>query len=370
MKTLTREQLKEVVHEYVDANKIANGTFIETRDNTVGLLDKIAKTFTIPSVFRDKLSIFDGETLTFGKTLEEWKSDLILPEDYDITGAHALESETSTYRPVSYSFTLGRKQFPQTIKNNDIERAVNNQAEFEAIINDKSKVLFDSEVLFRYQLKKEALADLIKNCEATDVAGLQEASNTKTYAVNDLVKVGETPYIVFKAYTASSLGSVDLMISEGYLVALDLVSKIAKPVDTTTGENFIEQVKKDVEIASDSSWGHSLNGGVLGESEMGLVLVVKQGIMPNIDVKTLSGAFNTEKVTLPAQVIVVNDFGSYDGSAYAVLMDARGMRLHNTYRAVRTQENASGDWIKYILHTENTVHISRNTFVKVYKEAQ
>ena len=77
---LSIKQLTEVLTAYVQENKISVATFTETRDNSVGLLDKIGKIFTITHNFVDKLEMFDGEFLSYGKTVEEWANDLILPE--------------------------------------------------------------------------------------------------------------------------------------------------------------------------------------------------------------------------------------------------------------------------------------------------
>ena len=38
------------------------------------------------------------------------------------------------------------------------------------------------------------------------------------------------------------------------------------------------------------------------------------------------------------------------------------------YRAVRENLNGDGDWLNLFFHVEYTCHVSRNTFVKVYKE--
>ena len=148
-------------------------------------------------------------------------------------------------------------------------------------------------------------------------------------------------------------------------------TEIAKPVDDTTGEAFIEQVLEDAEVASDFSEGRSLNGNTLGASlEAGLVLVMKQGIMPSLKVQTLAGAFNRDDLAMPAEIVVVPDFGDADDDIYAVLVDRRIMRLHNTYRAVRENMNGQGDFLNMFYHTENTAHISRNAFVKVYMVPQ
>ena len=43
------------------------------------------------------------------------------------------------------------------------------------------------------------------------------------------------------------------------------------------------------------------------------------------------------------------------------------MRLHPTYNATRENPNGDGDFLNVFKHTENTAYISRNTFLKVYK---
>ena len=63
---LTKEALKKSVATYIDTNKISVTSFSATYNNTVGLLDTIAKIFTIPSDYVDKLTFFDGEDLSSG----------------------------------------------------------------------------------------------------------------------------------------------------------------------------------------------------------------------------------------------------------------------------------------------------------------
>lgn len=139
-------------------------------------------------------------------------------------------------------------------------------------------------------------------------------------------------------------------------------------LDDTTGEAFIKQLKSDVEVASDSSEGHSLNGNSLGATE-GLRLILKQGIMPSVEVDTLAGAFQLEKLALPVKVIVVKDFGSCDSDVYGMLVDVRGMRLHNTFNGTYENLNGDGAFLNIFRHTEDTAYISRNCFVKFYKES-
>lgn len=370
MATLTYPELKTFVASVVTAAKLSNASFSETRDNTVGLLDKIGKIVTLDTDFAiDKLNMFDGEYLSFGKTIEEWQQDLILPTDYDPTGANALAPHDPTARPVFYSYTVGKKVIATTVRSNDLERAVHFEAQYVELISMKLKRLNDSMSAYRYGVKREMIAKLIALC-----AGEMSSSNatfvaSTAYSVGTCLKAGTNPDkygIVFKEIkVATALANWAAAVAGGYIVELNLVQEIAAPVDEATGEAFIKQIKMDVEKARDENAGNSLNGNALGATE-GLVLIVNHGIMPSLDVDTLAGAFHEEKLALPAEVVVVKDFGSDDSGAYAVLMDRRGLRLHNTYNATRENLNGEGDFINYFRHTEDTAYASRNTFVKVY----
>lgn len=373
---LSLEELKTILASVVISSKISLSSFNATRDNVVGLLDKVGKIYTLDSVFSvDKLSRFDGEYLPFGKTIEEWYQDLILPVDYDSTGANNMAPNDPTYRPVFYSYTLGRKYIPTTIRNNDIERAVNKEEQFTNVVATQAKRLDDSMAQYRYGLKREMIANYIALCK--EEMGQGEtlptlfASNTTYNNINTLLKssnAAPTQYgILVKKYTANNATSWDDAVKKGFIVVLDLIGEAAMPTDTPTANAFIKQIKKDVEKANDVSEGHSLNGNTIGAVE-GLTLIVKQGIIPELEVDSFAGAFNRADLAVPADVVVVRDFGSADEDFFAILLDNRGMRLHNTYMATREDFNGKGDFVNLYRHTEDTATLSRNTFVKVYKK--
>lgn len=380
MSKLSIAELRAFVASYVDDQQISVESFTETRANSVGLLDTLGKIYTNWQNYRDKLDLFDGEDLSFGKTIEEWAQDLIEPQSFNASGSNAMAPHNSTYRPVSFSYTLGKVTIPQTIKNNDIERAVHNIAQFSDIIAGKTKALYDSETVFRYNMKRQALGVLAERCiDAKDSSNddvtlaTEGTSITGAHSVNELFYItGNTKmYILVKPIANGAGLTGTTAIAGGYLIELKLVTEIAKPVDDTTGEAFIQQVLEDVEEFSDISEGNSLNGNTLGgNDEAGLVLVVKQKVIPALRVKTIAGAFNKEELALPAQVVVIPDFGDADSDIYAMLVDRRIMRLHNTYRAVRENMNGEGDFLNYFYHTENTAHVSRNCAVKVYMVPQ
>lgn len=373
MAKLSLPELRTLVESIVTAAKISNASFVETRDNIVGLIDKIGKIMTIDTVYTiDKLNKFDGSLLSYGKTVEEWQQDLILPVAYDSTGANALAPSDPSYRPVFYSYTVGKKVIKTTIRNNNIERAVHNDGEFMDVVTMQTKRLQDSKAQYRYQIKKQMAARLAGLCISE-----MDASNATLFAaataystVNTLLKnASDTVGILVKPYASNAAADFAGAVAAGYIVLLDLVTEIAKPVDTSTGEAFITQLKKDVEAASDVSEGHSLNGNTLGATD-GLTLIIRQGILPSLEVDTYAGAFNKSDLAVPCDIVVVNDLGGASDDVYAILLDNRGMRLFPTYDAVRNNQNGDGDFENIFVHMEDTAHLSRNTFVKVYEVPQ
>ena len=369
MAVLTYPQLKDLVANVITTANLSSDSFKETSNNVAGLLDKIGKIYSIDTNFKaDKLARFDGEYLTYGRTIEEWQADLILPQDYDSTGANCMAPDPSTFRPVFYSYTIGRKKIKQTIRNNDLERAVHNVGEFASLTAQLIGRLDDSTVQYKYALKREMLGKYAGIAIEEQNASTVYATKT-AYAVNTCVKESSTSDvrgIVFKKIDATNTLTWANAVAGGYIVPLDLVTSIAIPTTDEEGQEFIKAVKKDVEIAGDYSQGHSLNGNALGATA-GLVLIVKQGILPVIDVETMAGAFHLDKLALPAEVITIPDFGKDDNGIFAVLMDSRGMALHTSYDAVRENFNGDGDFINYFRHLEHTATCSRNTFIRVYK---
>ena len=369
----TYVEVQNYVDSLVTLTKISNTTFTATKNNIVDLLDTIGKIFTIDAcVVVDKLAKFDGEYLSFGKTIEEWQADLKMPQSYAgiANPEDCLKPYYNTFRPVAYSYTLGRQYIPQTFPNNDIERAVHNEGEFGAVVAMLAKRLDDSIVNYRYAVKREMVAKLIELAEyESDPTNATLFIASTAYAtVNTLLKnASNVVGILVKAYGANDAVDWDGAVAGGWIIPLDLIEELDIPVDATTGEAFIESLKKATEIASDISEGHSFNGNSLS-GNTGLTLLVKQGVMPSLDVNTLAGAFHLDKLDAGVEIISLPNFGSANSDYYAVLLDNRGMRLHNTYNATRENFNGLMDHLNVFRHTEDTAWISRNTFVRVWKD--
>ena len=363
----TLAQIAKIVETYINPDKIAQKTFAPTYDSTTGLLDKIAKSFFIDGLFEDKLPELDGDVLPYGKTLEEYYPNLLQVVDFDPTGASTLAPSDPTYMPASYSYTLGRKKIKTTYRFDDLERAFSNVSEYQDAVMEITKRLQDTNAAYRFDKKKQLLAVYAHACETAMSVTTAFAANA-AYPVGTNLKSGTAYGVVVKAIASNSGLTWETAISGGYIVVLDLVSNADIPTDTASGEAFIKLVKTYVRKSKFISEGNALNGSTIGASE-GLLLIVNTSIMPSIEVDTWAGAFHKEDALFDVDVKEVDDFGNDTTGVFAILIDRRGCKLHNSYRAVRSQDNADGDFINYVMHTEDTAAYSKNTFVHVFKKA-
>ena len=321
MSKMTLSALQSAMASYVAAASQA-ASWSASSGNFIGLLDKIGKQVTIDGLFNDKLPELQGDELPLGKTVEEYFIDLTLPENYagaSSAGAGALVPAMPSVESVAYSYTLGRQYVKTTLPYDNYERACINASTAGAVGAKIIERLQNSVDMTKFQMKKQLIGNAIdKACAVTGC-----------------------------------------------------VASIAVPVDTVTGEAFIKQVKKDVEDASFAHMGNCLGGAnaLIGATPE-LVLYIKKGVMASLDVDTLAGAFNVDKLAIPARIKVLDDFGSITNStAWAVLVDPRGIKLHDGYNATREDPNGQGDFVNIVRHFEETGFISKYTFIKVYKPA-
>ena len=368
------EGIEAIAHSYLVSNKIANTSFTETHNNIVGLLDKVGLLKLIDTDFQDKLVELNGENLPYGKTVEEWYQDLIEAVDYnaDEDGSRALKFYSPSYRPVSYSYTLGKKMIATSIPNNNVERAVNNYEQLASILATQTKRIGDSMAQWRYAVKRELLGVLCDKAVAaySGATAYADYSDTPTNVVEGTFYKQGTPAkyaVCVKAKTAASGDTWATLVAAGYLIPIHFVQELAKPVDTSTGEAFLKALKDCVEKAQDISEGYSFNGNTIG-AERGLSLYFKQGFKSSLDVDTLAGAFHEEKLSTGVEAKVIKDFGKTTSKAYAILMDTRACKHHIDYEATRENMNGAGDFLNIFQHIESTCFISRNAFITIFVE--
>lgn len=325
MAKMTLSGLKTFTAGYVNA-QLQAGAWQATTNNLYGLIDKVGKIVTLKGQFNDKLEELNGDDLPAGKTIEETLIDLVLPAVYGTNGipteANATTEGAKDLAPAypsieqaAYSYSLGRIKTKITRPYDYVEAGVNTPEQAAELTGDIMWSLQSSISLTRYYMKKYLMGNAIT-----------------------------------KAVTAG------------------LSMDISAPSDTTTAEAFIKQVKLDVEDASFANENHSLSGALIGASPE-LVLYIKKGVMPVVEVDALAGAFNEQRLAVPARIKVIDDFGGADEKVWGFLCDPRGIKMHNSYRAIRSKENADGDFVNFVEHENNTGFISKHVFMKVYKNA-
>lgn len=313
MAKMTIEGLETFVKTYVAAGKQA-GAWVSSTDNLLKLQDKIGKQITLDGSFQDKLPELSGDELPLGKTIEEWMIDLTLPTDFDATGADNDKPAYPTVEDVAYCYTLGRKKIKTSVPYDNVERAALTAEGAAAMTGKIMERIQNSQSLYEYNLKKQLLANMVDKA----------AGNA---------------------------------------------SVVALPNTTENAEKAIIAIKEAVEDASFAHEGDSLTAGALIGASPELVLYVKKGFMPQVEVNAFAGAFNKADLAIPASIKVVDDIPCTDTKVWGVLIDPRGVKLHTGYKAMRSHENADGDFVNYTLHSEFTGFISKYTFVRVFKTA-
>lgn len=370
MPRLTAAELKTAINSYVAASKIA--TSYTPEYNLSGLLKKIGKIYTIDQEFIDKLSKFDAEFLEYGKTVEEWSPDLLLPEDVATADdVEVVRSHYGTNAPVKYSYELGDKVFAHTVKQRDLEKGVNNADQLSDLLYAEQRRLTNSAIIYRYAAKRQLagrFADAAANCMNDTGATLWVAGTSQSEVGKKFKNAGTGTRwaTLVKPYASTANLTFDAAVAAGYLMEYNTVTKIAAPTNTATGEAFIKKVKELAEVASDMSEGHSINGKTLGVTD--LTILVKQGYMPSVEVDTQAGAFNGEKLAIPAEVIVLPDFGTMTNTdVYAIALDSRAMRLFPTNDKTGEFVNDYKDFVNFFKHFDATAVYSCNAFVHVFK---
>ena len=313
MAKMTIQGLETFVKTYVDQTKQA-GAWVSSTDNLLKLQDKIGKQITLDGSFQDKLPELSGDDLPLGKSTEEYLISLTMPSEFDPTGKDNDSPAYPTVEDVAYCYTLGRKKIKTSVPYDNVERAAltaEGAAEMTGKIMERIQ---NSESLYEYNLKKQLLANM-----------------------------------------------VDKAAGNATVVAL--------PNTTENAEKAIIAIKSAVEDASFAHEGDSLTPGALIGASPELVLYVKKGFMPQVEVNAFAGAFNKADLAIPATIKVVDDIPCTDTKVWGLLIDPRGVKLHTGYKAMRSHENADGDFVNYTLHSEFTGFISKYTFVRVFKTA-
>ena len=370
MALISTEQLKKIVETYLDETDINMDSdayaALDKVSAVTGLMNKIAATFTLEGDYTEEgLADLDGPEITNGNALEEYFRDFVEPSNFDETGAKTLAPSYPHEAPVSYSVEQAKQTFKTTERMSGYSQSFNTKEEEAVYVAGIARRLYDSETLWKNQLKKELLGV---------VATAHTLNPTKTYAAAtaSTLKIGEKvkdpagfAYVVRKAIANNT--ELATAVYNGQLVKLDLATSMAVPTDATTGEAFIKSVKDYVAKFMKPRSGYSLNGNIAGKGTY--KLYIKEGILPSIEVDTMAGAFNQDRLTFGVPVVEVTDFGA-NANVFAMLVDTRGIRVSNVEKIATSQLNGEGAFVNYYLHERPLAHWSPNVKMHVWNKAQ
>lgn len=312
---LTIDTLKTAAATYVDATKQLKSKFVPTVDDFTKTVCKIGKMATLYLPIADKLPELSGDNLPYGEIIEEFMVNDFLPEKYTyVDQAGKKNARRATFAEAVYSYPLDQQKFELGVVRSQFQRVALGEQSFSNLVASTLSTLDSSTNAWNYASKRQLIGNM-----ATEAA--------------------KKPA---------------------------LVSAMAKPTDTATGEAFIKKVKELAEIASDMN-DHNLAEHACGAAPR-LKLFLKQGVMPSLEVDTMAGAFNEAKLAVPAEIKTVLDFGTADDSIYAILVDERAIKLHDDINKVTTDYTAGDDQDNFYRLLKQTGYISKFAFVHVFKQ--
>lgn len=321
MAKLTVAALKTLVALQMDADKIGVALPLTPDINSfTKLTEKIGKQLMLDSDFSDRFGELDGEELPFGTTIEEYFVNMVLPTDYDPSGATALQPKRASFEDAAYSFALDRKTFATTIDDAKYESSMLGLSQYSSLVAQVTKQFHDSKTLYKERLKMQLLGRFIEKVPANS------ASTT-------------------------------------------MITDLAIPTDTSTGESFVKQVKKQVTELSLFSTETNNIGKVVARAPELVLYVKSSAILPVLDVDVLAGAFNSSRVEIPVTVKQVDNFGVLDvnENTWAILMDPRGVRLHGHQDNYTSEYNAVGEYNTLYNHYTPVGFISKFTNVHIWR---
>ena len=317
MADFTITALETAAKNYVDATKQLQGTFTPTVDDFTKTVCKIGemKTLYLPHI--DNLPEMNGDNLPFGETIEEFMVNDFLPETFTyVDGAPKKNAKRATFDEAVSSSALPEQLWELGVPRSQFQRVSLGQRSFTDLVSSTLMTLDSSANAWNYAAKRRLLGNAAK---AAVTAGL--------------------------------------------------VSTKAKPDNTADGEQFIKEVKKCVEIASDMNDSNLAKHTAAAAPS--LTLYIKQGVIPSLEVDTMAGAFNKAELAIPAKVKTVLDFGEISGEdagAYAILVDDRAIKLHDDILMVTSDYDGRMNQDNFYRHQKQTGFISKYGYIHVFKQ--
>lgn len=135
----------------------------------------------------------------------------------------------------------------------------------------------------------------------------------------------------------------------------------------TTAKDFVKKVKKDIAKMQFRTTEFATVERNCKPSD--LVLVLRTGLLAEIDVELLATAFNVDKTQLDTMVIEVDDFPDND-NVQAMLLEQNALMVFDTLYNIEPQRNAKGMFTNHHLNVEKIISTSNMYNVAVYQTAE
>ena len=309
---------------YVDATKSGNTTFNLTKNQLVGAVDKIGEMVTIKGSYDDDLMWMDGSNLATGRIVEEYFRAIAkasLYEGADKEGPKVNVPEFIPYEKCAYSYPLDRVKFKSSTQGDALASACIDEAAFADLVAGETQEISDQKSIYKFNIKKAALANVIAKARA--------ATNKA-----NLVETIKDP----SAMTADE--------AETFITNLKIYAKKVKFANE--GNNL----------------GNCLIGGM---KDVKPRLVVKVGVLDNLDKLAKAGAFHDEYFDLTQRYDIdeVDDFGT-DTKAIAMVVDPRSIKIKPYVDRTYSYVNGDGDFMSTVNHFGVNIYTSLYTAVHVF----
>lgn len=285
-----KSRIPQAVQDNITAVGNAILEYTPTKNEFLNMLvNKIGLTIVSRIEYANRFSVFKGEPIRYGDTIEDIYVDLV---------------EAQAYNPNN------ENPFPQKKPNiNTLYHKVDREMQYKVTIND----------------------DLLRRAFRSQDG------------VNNLVTS-----IIDSLYTSKSY---DEYLMTKHLLSGDIYGKVVEiPTGTTKeiAQNTLSIIRSMISAMSYMSTEYNKLNTNQNTSSNDVYLILRSDIRLSIDMDVLAGIFNLDKVSLDAHIIEVDSFE--DENHLFSLIDRRGMRIHDALDDAETIRNPEGKYTNYYVN--------------------
>lgn len=142
---------------------------------------------------------------------------------------------------------------------------------------------------------------------------------------------------------------------------------VTEVTDDRTAKDFVKSVKKTINHMGLRSTDYATVENHCKPENM--VLFIDMDWLVEIDVESLSSAFNMDKIKLSETTIIPIPNLTNSANTRALLCDERAIQIYDTYYGLETQRNAKGKFTNHFLSTEKIFSWSNLVNVAVFQIA-